>query len=282
MARLIVFILVTQLAAPARATVATSIVPLQAWARELLGESEAVSVLVQPGQSPELFEPTSRQLADLAGAELLFAIGVPFEVTLLPRLGRMFPDLQVVELGADIERLDWPGSGSSGPSHDGDPHVWLDPELAAALVGQMGEVLARRRPLDEEGIRQRARGLQDRFLELDRRLSVRLAPLAGQPILAYHPALGYFAQAYGMHQLAVESGGAEPGARHLAGLAETVRSQSLRVLVVEPQFAPQRARALAGSFGLEVVVFDPLAADLVSELDRLADTLVGATDRGQP
>lgn len=275
---LVICLLVLLLAADARAEVVTSIVPLQAWAHELLGADAQVSVLVQPGQSPELFEPTTRQLAGLAGAELLFAIGVPFEVTLLPRLARMFPELPVVELGRDIEREQWPPTGDRLHGVDGDPHIWLDPRHAARLVDEMAAVLAVRHAERADVIAARAAVMRARFEELDRRLARRLEPLEGQAILAYHPALGYFARAYGMRQLAVESGGTEPGARHLALLAEEVHEQGLDVLVVEPQFAPQRARALAGSLGLRVVVFDPLAADLVAELDGLADALLAAAE----
>lgn len=273
---LLILLLCLPAASGARAEVATSIVPLQAWARELLGEGHEVSVLVQPGQSPELFEPTSRQLAGLASSEVFFAIGVPFEVTLLPRLARMFEDLQIVELGAGIERITWPDHGDHGPALDGDPHVWLDPEIAAQLVDEMAAVLAVREPGRADVIVARAAVMRARFEELDQRLTRRLAPLRGGTVLAYHPALGYFAAAYGLRQLAVESGGTAPGARHLARLAGEVQERSLRVLVVEPQFAPQRARSLAGSLGLEVVVFDPLAADLVAELEALADALIDA------
>lgn len=279
--RSLILVLLLIVAAPARAEVTTSIVPLQAWAQELLGADARVSVLVQPGQSPELFEPTSRQLAELAGADLLFAIGVPFEVTFLPRVARMFPDLQIVELGADIERIQWPRTQGQGPAQDGDPHVWLDPQRAIQLIDQMAATLSARDAGAAELIAARAARLRTRFEELDVRLATRLAPLVGQQVIAYHPALGYFAEAYGLHQLAVESGGTEPGARHLARLGDAVRAQSLRVLVVEPQFAPQRARALAGSLGLQVVLFDPLAPDLVGELDTLADALLSAGAVGE-
>ena len=45
---------------------------------------------------------------------------------------------------------------------------------------------------------------------------------------------------------------------------------------VEPQFAPQRARSLAKSLDLTVVMLDPLAVDLVAELYRFALALLAA------
>ena len=264
-------------AVPARADVAVSILPLQVWASELLDED--VQVLVGPGQSPALFEPTGRQLAALAGADVFFAIGVPFESALLPRIERMFPDLEVVHLGAGIKRIPWPEVEGHAHAQESDPHIWLAPLHAVTLIAEMEGELVRRAPERRDEIGERSQAMQQRFRELDRRLRSRLEPLEGQTLMAYHPALGYFAQAYGLQQAAVESGGTEPGARHLASLASRMREQSLRVLVVEPQFAPHRARSVAGSLDLEVVVFDPLSVDLVAALDSLSADLLRA-ERG--
>jgi zinc transport system substrate-binding protein len=275
---LILTLLLITLAGSANAEVATSILPLQAWAQELLGTE--VSVLVGPGQSPTLYEPTARQLTALSSAEVFFAVGVPFEAALIPRLRRMFPSLQIIELGQGIARQDWPEVFSEKSSQGEDPHLWLDPTLAATLIAEMSDVLAEHYEDDAQEIQARAAALVARFSDLDARLTRMLIPLRGQEILAYHPALGYFASAYGLKQLAVESGGTEPGPRHLAWLAARIEEQSLRVLVVEPQFAPQRARSLAESLGLSVLVLDPLAVDLVAELDRFALALLAFYSNG--
>jgi zinc transport system substrate-binding protein len=276
--RLYLLLLSLLWAGTAHAGVAVSILPLQAWVTELTGDD--VQVLVGPGQSPALFEPTGRQLVELAGADVFFAIGVPFEIALVPRLKRMFPDLEIVVLGEGIERMAWPEVEEHGHVHDLDPHVWLDPSLAARIVAEMASVLQRRDPDRAEEIDRRSREMQQTFQQLDERLRARLEPLKGQALLAYHPALGYFARAYGLEQLAVESGGTEPGARHLAALGSRMDAQALRVLIIEPQFAPHRARSVAGSLGLEVLVFDPLSTDLVAELESLSDKLIRAGGDG--
>jgi zinc transport system substrate-binding protein len=271
--RLLLLLALLLAATPATARVAVSILPLQSWAQELTGEE--VQVLVGPGQSPALFEPTGRQLAALADADIFFAIGVPFEKALLPRLQRMFPGMEIVRLGNGIERMAWPEvEGHGAHQHDDDPHVWLDPAHAASLIAEMEEALVRIAPAQAEAIRERSAAMQRRFRDLDLRLREQLRPLEGQTLLAYHPALGYYAAAYGLKQAAVESGGTEPGARHLTALASRLQHQSLRVLVIEPQFAPHRARSVAGSLGLEVIVFDPLATDLVSELELFSTELL--------
>ena len=97
----------------AAACVAVSTLPLQSWAQELLGED--VQVLVGPGQSPALFEPTARQLSALSAADLFFAIGVPFERAWLPRITADRPDLEIVDLAAGLPRRCQGFSTSSAP-----------------------------------------------------------------------------------------------------------------------------------------------------------------------
>ncbi|MCK9995180.1 MAG: zinc ABC transporter substrate-binding protein, partial [Candidatus Krumholzibacteria bacterium] len=71
-------------AAPIKITV--SILP-QAWFVEQIGSDLVeVSVLVGPGHSPAIYEPTPRQMADLEQADLFLAAGVPFEQGLVPRV----------------------------------------------------------------------------------------------------------------------------------------------------------------------------------------------------
>mgnify|MGYP002062966515 CR=1 FL=1 len=48
---------------------------------------------------------------------------------------------------------------------------------------------------------------------LDTRITALLAPYRGRPIFVFHPAFGYFADSYGLEQVAVEHGAKEPGAR---------------------------------------------------------------------
>lgn len=266
--------------ARADAQVTTSIVPLQAWATALLGPGPDVGVLIGPGQTPELFEPSARQLTELADAVVLFTVGAPFEQIFIPRVRNMFPDLQIIELGHGIERLG--GDAGHSPAGEPDPHVWLDPVHAASIIDEMGATLATRFADESAAIRGRSARLSDQFRALDQELTTVLEPLRGQALLCYHPALGYFAAAYGLHQLAVEEGGTEPGARHLTRLAERMHAQRLQVLVVEPQFAPQRARSMATSMGLDVIVFDPLGSDLITGLRDFASELAASVQVEQP
>ena len=58
-----------------------SILPQQYFVEHVGGDHVAVAVLVGPGQSPETYEPTPKQMTALALARIYFSIGVAFEDT---------------------------------------------------------------------------------------------------------------------------------------------------------------------------------------------------------
>ena len=74
-----------------------SILPAAQFVERIGGGRVTVEVLVQPGQSPHSFEPTPRQMAGLASADLYFRIGVEFENALIPRVQSTMRDVEVVD-----------------------------------------------------------------------------------------------------------------------------------------------------------------------------------------
>ena len=94
--------------------------------------------------------------------------------------------------------------------------------------------------------------------------------------MVFHPAWGYFAHSYGLHQEAIEVGGKEPGARGLARLIEIARAERVRVIFVQKQFSRTSADAVARAIGGEVVSIDPLAEDFLRNTRRVADAMAKA------
>lgn len=266
--------------------VVVSILP-QAWLVEQIGGPEVrVEVLVGPGQSPATFDPGPRQIADLLEADLFIRAGVPFERGLLPKIERM-PNAPRI-LAPDLDRTaPDPGDGSPEAAHAGhaheqghghdhgglDPHTWLDPNRFRAEAQVVCDELCRLRPESAETFRRRTAELDGRLVSLDAEIRAALAPYRGASFFVFHPAYGHFARAYGLHQIAIELDGHEPGARHLAGVIDRARASGARAVIVQPQFAGETARRVADEIGGEVIALDPLARDYERNLRRLAGAL---------
>ncbi len=247
--------------------VAVSIAP-QRWLVERIGGPRvAVTVLVPAGADPHVFEPTARQMTALAHARLLFAVGMPFEPALVPRLRAVNPRLRVVDVRGERQRE------SDGHGGGEDPHTWLDVRQAMGHARVMAAALAAEDPGGRAAYEAGLNGLLRELAALDDRLHATLAAVKGRSFLVLHPAWGHFAGAYGLVQRAVEQEGKPPSARQLARLVDGARAEGVRAVFVEPQFSPRAARALANEIGADVVVIDPLSADYAANLERVARTL---------
>ena len=275
-------------AASARASDGTSGVPTfvtippQAhFVERVGGEFVEVGVLVQPGQSPHAYEPTPRQMASLAEADVYFTVGLPFEESLVRRIRSLAPELEVVATDypvpkrsmEDTEADDEHAGHHDDDRHGGrlDPHVWLDPDLVKIQARVIAETLERLDPDHAAAYESNLEKFVAELDSLDAEISEALEPLAGSRLYVFHPSFGYFADAYGLTQVAVETGGKEPGARQLAQLIKRARADSVRVIFVQPQFSSRAAQALAEAIDGAVVPIDPLARDYTRNLLDIAN-----------
>ena len=90
-----------------------------------------------------------------------------------------------------------------------------------------------------------------------------LVPLRGASVYVYHPSWGYFCDAYGLHQHAIEVEGKDPSDAELTALQAQARRERVKVIFVQPQIAGRSAQAIAKSLGAEVRTLDPLARDVM-------------------
>jgi zinc transport system substrate-binding protein len=260
-------------------SVFTGVEPVRHLAKAVGGDRVRVAVLVPPGQSPHTFEPSPRQLAALERADLYFAAGMPFEAAWVARLQRALPRLQVVHL--------LPGAAGHGHNHDldhehGDPHPWTDPLAAIVLADRIRQGLAQADPAGAEGYDDRFRALERRLTAAHGAMAAILEPHRGRAFVVYHPAWGALAERYGLRQLAVESAGKSPGARHLVEVITRARDEGACAVFVQPQVSRRAAEVVANAVGAHVVAMDPLAPGLIDNLRHVAAKLARQLERPCP
>ena len=259
-------------------SVFVSILPQAYFAERIGGERVRVEVLVKPGQDPHTFELTPQQIARLAKADAFLRIGVEFENTLMPRIESTMKDLLVVDCREGI-RLRRMGSHAhdederEGGQEGSDPHIWLSVRNAIRMAATIHQSFLRLDPAGKELYDRGYGQLIEELQSLDRRISGILAAVKGKPFFVFHPSFGYFADDYGLEQIAVETGGSEPSARQLARLIDQARSSSVRVIFVQPQFSRKSAETVAAEIGGAVIPIDPLARDYIRNLEQMAQAV---------
>ena len=253
-----------------------SILPQMEMVDRIGGDRVTVRALVQPGDSPATYEPTPKQLAALWQADLFFAMGVPFEASLLPKLDNMDLDIPVAEVYQGIDRLPMDDHHDHGFAGRPDPHIWLDPELVKVQAATVRDQLCRISP---SHCAEFERNLKAYLVDVDtvgRRMDDVLKPYRGRPLFVFHPSFGYLARRYGMQQVAVEVGGKQPSPRQLAELVERIHETDTRAIFVQPQIADRAAQSVAEASGCSLVVLDPLAADHLANLERMAQLIAAS------
>lgn len=169
----------------------------------------------------------------------------------------------------------------AGHLHDQeqDPHVWTSPLLVKHMIGVIRDKLTELDPAHKAEFSRNHAAFAAELDTLDRDLHALLDPLPNRRFMVFHPAWGYFADAYGLTQVPIELEGKEPGVRALAALIEQAKAETIRVIFVQPQFDQRQAREVARAIGGAVIAVDPLAADYVDNLSRVGREFARALQR---
>jgi len=292
-----------QVKPPEKVKVFVSLVPIAYFVERVGGPDVEVGVLVGPGQDPHTFEPTPRLISKLADARILFKMGFPFEETLIKKLESTFKKLEVVDLqqGIRLRAMTEEDSESEEAEHghgkgdeqehghgaleehehhheagDMDQHTWLDPQLAKIQARTIADTLIRIDPGHKDQYEKNLKDFQTDLDAVHEQLTKALAPVKGKSFFVFHPAYGYFGDAYGLKQIPVQIAGKEPTAKQLARLIDSAKKQGVKVIFVQPQFSKKSADALAKAIGGAVIPLDDLAPDYLKNLQEMAAKLDSA------
>ncbi len=290
-----------------------SILPQKYFLERVGGDRVRVSVLVGPGSSPHTYEPTPRQMTELAQADIFFRIGVPFENVVIPKIQALHKGLTVVDTrdGIELRKADEAHNHEAHEpkphKHDSaktrakhnhkhsseaeddhhheagelDPHIWLDPILVKRQAQTMCSALIKIDPAHEKTYRENLKKFESDLDEVNSLVAKALSGVKGKEIFVFHPAYGYFADRYGLKQRAVETGGKEPGAKQLAALIDRATKAGVKVIFVQPQFDRKNATTIARAIGGAVVPLDPLAPDYLENLRDMARKVESALSAQQ-
>ena len=270
-----------------KATIVVSILPLAEFVERIAGDGDNVAVLVGPGQSPHTYEPTPQQMAQLTSARILFRVGVPFEERLIEKTSAQAPDLKVVDLRQNVEVLAALDHAVCDNDHDHgelDPHIWLDPNIVQIMTKNIAAALIEIHPEQAVVIKSNLATFSAALDTLDQSLHETLANLHDRYFYVFHPAFGYFAEAYDLVQVPVEIEGKEPSARMIGQFIEAAQADSVSVLFVQPQFSATSAEAIAEAVGCSVVSIDPLAKNYIENMRAIATAIAsahGSPDSGE-
>ena len=262
-------------------SVFVSIAPQSYLVKQIGGQYVNVQTLIPPGQEPHVFAPTPRKVVSLGEARIFFKIGMNFEDTLLTKITNSHESLQIIDMAEGVVVRMMTGTHDHGENENSkDPHVWLGIPQLRQMAFTVKKALESADPGNTNYYDQRLQSFLHELQSVHEQAKQKLAPFRGETLYVFHPAFGYFADTYGLVQKAVEVEGKRPSPRQLAALIGQARKEGVKVIFVQPQFDPKSAVTVAKAIGGAVVSMDPLAENILKNLEEMAEkTAVGFAKR---
>ncbi len=267
--------------------ITVTIEPQRYFAERLADSLFQVVTMVPAGTSPETYDPSPVQMANLARSKAYFLIGkIGFEEVWLGKMKENNPDLRFYDNSEGIEFItgehhhhDHEGDHDhhSHAGHPGgvDPHTWSSPKEALSIVRNMCKALIGIDPANEDFYNKNREKLEMEIRETDETVRSLLNDSGQKAFIIYHPALTYFARDYGLEQYCIETDGKEPSPEQLKELVETVRSHEVKTIFIQQEFDKKNAELIAKETGCKLVVINPLSYDWSRETIAIAKALSG-------
>lgn len=259
--------------AGAKMPVTASILPLGDFCGKIGGPWVEVRVLIPPGASPHVFEPSPTAVARAAEAKVFVYVGAgldPWAERLLrSRAARNLVSVAAVEGIPLIQEVaphhPQPKASSSSGRHahhheGGNPHVWLDPVLAQDICRRIARAFSQADPAHQAEYEARLAAYLEELQRLHADIAAQVAEFRIREYVTFHPAFAYFSRRYGLKEVGVieEAPGREPSPGHIRRIVSAIRSYGIKAVFAEPQLNPRVAEVIAKEAGVKVLLLDPL------------------------
>lgn len=274
--RVVVFLLLVQFYCNAAAdtrsdqlTIYVSIPPQKFLVEQIVGDIANVVTLTSSTESPETFEPEPAQLEALLNADIYLPVGLASEEKWIKVLREQSKGLLIVDCCYQWMTIKDHGHVHGHDEHH-DPHIWTDPLLSLEIAGVVKENLIKLRPQFKDNFDSRFESLRKQTVELDTLINGLFADRKKNSFVVSHPAWGYFAERYGLRQIALEKEGREPGPREMAEKIRLLESLSIKTIFIHKQHRSLVAERIAEEINAELIYLDPLNEQHLDNLHKTA------------
>ena len=265
-----------------RLQVVATVYPLGFFAERVGGDRVEVNVLVGPGLEAHGFEPTASDLLALGDADVIVMNGIGLEPWVDGAIEALDGNVSgvVVEAADPVRAMDGEvhGHGEEEAEHDDeeselDPHMWLNPTLAASQVERIRDAFVAADPANADAYRRRAAELIVELTALDAEFAESLGACTHEHFVTSHAAYGYLAAQYGLEQIAVAGLSADvaPSPQRLAQVTDRVTELGLGHVLVEPVLSDRLAQTIARETGIELLAVHAIGSVTDNELEVHGD-----------
>lgn len=257
-------------------TIAVSIVPEITFVQEVAGGHAKILCVIPEGGSPASYSPSPKALMQLRQAALYFTIGVPSEQ--LNIVGQLPASIRIVPLHEAAASV-YPDL-MLGESRD--PHIWLSPKRVMVMVRKIAEEAAVLDPEHKAEYEKNAKKYIEKLQAVDKEIRQIFAGTTQKMFMSFHPALGYFADEYGLTMYALEKYGKEASAKYLQECVDIAKKNKVKAIFYQKEIASRQVEAFAHEIGGKAVMVNPLAQNYAENLLIIAKTIAETMQENLP
>ena len=154
-----------------------------------------------------------------------------------------------------------------------DPHIWLDPINAKAILSEMAEHLIEKDPNNATTYKANLKKAHKALDNLTKKVKSELKK--DFKSIVFHDAYQYFEKRFDVNVLGAFTVNTDvlPGAEQLVKIREIIEHEKVTCVFSEPQFNPDIIKAVAKDTNIKTGVIDPLGATLNPGKDLYFDLI---------
>lgn len=243
--------------------VTTTLAPYADVIKQIGGDKILVDILVEPGQNAHTFELTPQKLKSLENSKIYFAVGNFFslEKAILIKTKDFNKNLLIINTAKGIQ------------IKNNNPHVWLSPKLMMKISDNIVESLISIDKENENYYRKNFLAFNKKLEHEDSLMSEMVKSKVQKIFVVYHAAWEYFANDYGLKEIAIEDKGKTPQMKSMKNKIKQLIQLRIKTIFADPQFNPHAAETIAKSINANLDYLNPLPLDYLKNLAVIREKL---------
>ena len=271
-------------------TIYTTVYPLTYFTERIGGNLVQVKSIYPTGSNEHTFDPTQKDMMNLADADLFFYIGMGLEgfvdnakktlaneqVELIATSNSVSDEELVQEQPHEEEGTDEDAhededkhghENEAVKNHDDhdhgdiDPHLWISPTISIKLAQSIQDSLIEQDPSNEETYTKNFEALQTELEALDTKFQEMANNVPNKTFFVSHAAFGYLAGAYGLEQVAIAGLNSqdEPSQKELTEIVELAKEKQIKTILFEQNVSSNLAKVIQSEVGAESAILHNLS-----------------------
>jgi len=256
-----------------KVTVYTTVYPLTYFTERIGGDHVKVTSIYPAGSNEHTFEPTQKNMMDLADADLFFYIGLGLE-GFVDKAKRTLSGEQVkmvatadaltddeIQAGMVEEEDEHDEEGHEDHHHGAiDPHVWISPVLSQKLSLSIKNALIEQDPEHEATYTENYEKLIAELNQLDADFKEMADQAENKTFFVSHAAFGYLAKPYGLEQVSIAGLNSqdEPSQKKLTEIVELAKEKNIKTILFEQNVSSKTANVIRKEIGADSLVMHNL------------------------